>query len=102
MTKPITIRTKELAKKLGISYSTLSLHLCQFDKYRAGLLNHFLFYYNEDFLSDLKNFYIKKVQNYDGKLYDKYSKVIQNIDKLLTLLQKGNKFKEYLTKTKNR
>ena len=96
----ITIRTKELAKKLGISYSTLSLHLCQFDKYRAGLLNNFLFYYNEDFLSDLKNFYIKKVQNYDGKLYDKYSKVIQNIDKLLTLLQKGKKFKEYLTKNR--
>jgi len=101
MEKQITITTKQLAKKIGISYATLSLHLCQFEKYRSGQLNHFLFYYNINFLSDLKEFYIKKVKNYHGNLYDKYTKIIENIDKLLTLLKKGKKFKEYMMKIKN-
>ena len=102
MEKRLTIRVKELAKKLGLSYSTLSLHLCHFDKYKLGNLNHFLFYYNENFLTDLRDFYCEKVNNYDGKLYDKYIQVIERIDKMLLLLQKGNQFKKYMATVKNR
>lgn len=94
-----TISAKELAKKLGLSVTVLNLHLCRFDNYRTGLRNHFLYTYNGDFLKDLLKFYIMKTKSYDGKRYEKYVGVVQKVNKLLELWNKGEKYRNANVKT---
>ena len=92
-----TISAKELAKQIGLSITVINLHLCKLDKYRIGRRNHFLYLYNGCFLRDLLNLFISITNNYDGKKKEKYILVVQKINKLFELWNKGEQYRNAKT-----
>ena len=80
MNSPI-IKAKDLSKKIGITDTSLIPVLARFDKYAVG--HKWVYKYNKQFLTELRNFYEKRAKSCTGRLSVIYYRVTYNIDQLL-------------------
>ena len=81
--KYITI--KELGSLLNLSESVIRIHLSCFESYRKPNSLPAAYLYNQNFLHELKNFYIQKSRSI-GKKYKRYNKTVERINHLINLL----------------
>lgn len=81
--KSITI--SELSKKIGLNESTLNTFLGRFEKYAIGFNNQwrYKYKYNYLFLTELKQFFCKKMYAHNGLYFTKYYRVVTNLNRLI-------------------
>lgn len=78
-----TVTIKELSNMVGLSESTLIVHLVHFDKYRIISRYPLRYKYNENFLQDLRQYYEKKAQTPRYEVAKHYRGVLKNVNCLI-------------------
>lgn len=79
------ITVTKLSEKIGLNRGTLITYLCRFGKYTASNGNEwkYRYKYNYYFLTELKQFFAKKMYDHNGQHFARYYQVVENIQKLI-------------------
>lgn len=85
-----SITIKELSKRIKVSDIVLRTHLSCFEKYKIPKVRPYQYFYNYSFLSDLRDFYIRKFKS-ECKRHGKYKESIIILNRMINVLNRKNK-----------